>query len=77
MKKVILYIENNCSLCEDAKALLTIFKLDHEIDIEERNIKEKNEWLFLYQLKVPVIQIDQAEFFSDEINYERIEQALS
>lgn len=76
MSKIIIYTEDNCPLCEDAKALLSIFEQDYLIEVEERNIVDKDEWLQAYQLKIPVIKINQTEVFGSQVNYETLDQLI-
>jgi len=76
MKKVILYTEHNCPLCEDAKALLHILKLDYSFDMEERYIQDNDEWVLKYHLKVPVVEIDGREIYGDNLNFKTLDNLL-
>jgi len=76
MKKVILYTEHNCPLCEDTKALLHILKLNYPFDIEERHIQENDEWVLKYHLKVPVIELNGREIYGADINFETLDNLL-
>ncbi|WP_414043721.1 glutaredoxin family protein [Macrococcus sp. EM39E] len=83
MKELILYIQPNCGLCEDAKIQINLAKEDVKFNIEEVNIEENEVLNTLYCLRVPVLidrsnqkivqegQVDFVtiiEYFTDDIN---------
>lgn len=73
LKKVILYTKENCPLCDEAKAMLLILQAEHALQIEERDIHERDEWLLEYQLKIPVISIDNEELHAGQISLDQLE----
>lgn len=75
--KVIFYTKEVCSLCEDALALLLMFRHDYPFELEERDIYTNDEWLETYQLKIPVIQVNEQQIDCEEMNYEAIQQILA
>ncbi|TQS75076.1 glutaredoxin family protein [Ornithinibacillus gellani] len=74
--KVIFYTKEICSLCEDAKALLLMFQHEYGFELEERDIYSKDEWLEEYQLLIPFVQINDTSLNCEELNMERLEQAI-
>ncbi|SHF85615.1 glutaredoxin family protein [Ornithinibacillus halophilus] len=76
MMKVIYYTKDNCSLCDDAKALLLMLQHDYPFELEERDIYTKDEWLEEYQLLIPYVQINQTTLNCEELNIGSLEKAL-
>ncbi|MFC2947218.1 glutaredoxin family protein [Virgibacillus sediminis] len=74
--KVIIYTKEHCPLCEDAKALLSLFHGEHPLEMEERDIYSNDEWLERYQLEIPVIEVGSRELNGEEISYESLERLL-
>lgn len=75
--KVVFYTKEVCSLCEEALALLLMFKNDYPFELEERDIYTNDEWLETYQLKIPVIEVSGKQIDCEEISYGAIEQILA
>lgn len=76
MRKVIFYTKEICSLCEDALALLLMFKREYSFDIEERDIYTNDDWLEEYQLKIPVVEVNGRQIDCEEMNYDSLEKFL-
>lgn len=77
MMKVIFYTKNVCSLCDEALALLLMFRNDYPFELEERDIYTNDKWLETYQLKIPVIEINGEQIDCGEMSYESIENLLA
>jgi len=76
MTKVIFYTSEICSLCEEAYALLTMFKQAYSFEIEERDIYTNDQWLEEYQLRIPVVEINGKQIDCEEISYDMLENVL-
>lgn len=76
MRKVIFYTKENCSLCEDARALLLMFENEYPFELEERDIYTNDEWLEKYHLLIPVIQVNDVELNCEEISVDEVERVL-
>ncbi|NJP37140.1 glutaredoxin family protein [Alkalicoccus luteus] len=50
------YTKENCPLCEEAEEKLEMAVQGTNIRWEKRDIYEKDEWLEVYQLRIPVIE---------------------
>ena len=76
MVKVYFYTKENCSLCEDAYALLMMFQNYYDFELVERDIYTNDEWLEHYQLLIPAIQINDTFIHCEQMSYETLENAL-
>ncbi|MBP1969438.1 glutaredoxin [Virgibacillus natechei] len=76
MTNVIYYMKENCSLCDDAHALLTMLQHDYKFTIEPRDIYTNDAWLEEYQLLIPYVIINETELDGEQINIDTLEQAL-
>lgn len=76
MLKVIFYTKENCSLCDDAGALLSALQQDYLFEIEERDIYTNDAWLEEYQLLIPFVTINEKTLNCKQINMDTLEQAL-
>lgn len=76
MQKVIFYTEDQCELCEEALTYLTTLQSDYEFQIEIRQIQAKEEWVEMYHLLVPVIEIDGRQLHANKISFENIDNFL-
>ncbi|MGJ9457574.1 glutaredoxin family protein [Oceanobacillus sp. CF4.6] len=73
MQRVIFYTKEACSLCEDAEALLSLFKGEFPYELEKRDIYSNDKWLEEYHLQIPVIEIEGKQLNCEELNYNAIE----
>ncbi|MCE4955827.1 glutaredoxin family protein [Macrococcoides caseolyticum] len=55
MKKLYLYTQQNCGLCEEAKIQIKLAQDDVHFDIEEINIQNDDALHEMYCLRVPVL----------------------
>lgn len=76
MPKLIFYTKNQCTLCDEALDILSLFREDFSFDIEYRDIYTNDEWLETYQLLIPVIDINGEQLNGEQISYENIERLL-
>lgn len=76
MTKVIFYTKEVCSLCEEAYALLNMFKRDYVFEIEERDIYTNDKWLEEYQLRIPVVEVNGKQIDCEEMSYEALKDIL-
>lgn len=76
MLKVIYYMKENCSLCDEANALLTLLQHDYTFTIEERDIYTNDDWLEEYQLLIPYVKINNTELDGEQINIDTLEKAI-
>lgn len=76
MVKVEFYTKDNCSLCEDAYALLMLFQKYYSFTLEERDIYTNDEWLEYYQLLIPAVKIEDTLINCEQMNYETLENVL-
>ncbi|MEW9502102.1 glutaredoxin family protein [Jeotgalibacillus marinus] len=56
--EVVFYTRLNCSLCDEAKRILTLVQEDIPFTIDERNIDDRDDWTEKYGLMIPVVEID-------------------
>ena len=76
--RILFYTKDNCSLCEEAYALLKLFETDYEFEIEERDIYTNEEWLEEYQLLIPALQIGDTFLTCEKsLLYDEVEHALA
>lgn len=76
-KKVMIYVEEDCPLCDEALVLLEFLQQFTDFEINQRFIKENDVWLEKYQLAIPVIEIDGSEISGEDIEFTKLEQLLS
>ncbi|MFD1848982.1 glutaredoxin family protein [Oceanobacillus bengalensis] len=76
MLHIVFYTKENCSICVDAEALLSIFRHEYPYELEVRDIYTKDEWLEEYQLSIPVVEINGKQLNCEEINYDSLKQFL-
>jgi len=70
------YTKDNCSLCEDAYALLMMFQNYYEFELEERDIYTNDAWLEEYQLLIPAIRVKETFLTCEEMGWDQLESAL-
>ncbi|MFC3041337.1 glutaredoxin family protein [Virgibacillus xinjiangensis] len=75
--KVIIYSKSHCPLCDEAKALVSLFQGDYPIELQERDIHAHDGWLEKYQLEIPVIEVDGKQLNCEQISYENLEKLFS
>lgn len=76
MLKVIFYTKNNCSLCDDAAALVSMFQHEYKFELEERDIYTNDTWLEEYQLLIPCVEIGGTRLDCEQLNMDTLEQVL-
>ncbi len=73
MAKLILYSKPNCGLCDKAKALLKIAKLEYS----EINILENSEGMALYAFEIPVlVSVNGTELIKGEFTENKVAALL-
>ncbi|WP_281658453.1 glutaredoxin family protein [Halobacillus sp. Cin3] len=72
MQRVVLYRKNGCALCDEVRALLSLFSVEvAEIDIEtDPELHEK------YFLEIPVVRINEEELDYRSIDYFELQKRL-
>ncbi|MGR9048863.1 glutaredoxin family protein [Halobacillus faecis] len=65
MSEVVLYVKENCGLCEEIKGLLSLF----DVKVVMVDIEKDPELLEKYLLEVPVLKIGAEELDYREIDY--------
>ncbi|MFC4737043.1 glutaredoxin family protein [Bacillus daqingensis] len=54
--KLYFYTKENCPLCDEAEEKLEMAAEETDISWEKRDIYQRDEWLEVYQLRIPVIE---------------------
>ncbi|WP_404454183.1 glutaredoxin family protein [Virgibacillus necropolis] len=70
------YTKENCSLCDEALALVEMLQHDYPCTLEMRDIYSNDNWLEAYHLSIPVVNIDGIELNCEEISFETLEAAF-
>ncbi|WP_160913258.1 glutaredoxin family protein [Halobacillus litoralis] len=65
MSEVILYVKENCGLCDEVKDLLSLF----DVTVVLVDIESDPEWLEKYMLEIPVLKIGEEELDYRQIDY--------
>ncbi|GEN54366.1 glutaredoxin family protein [Halobacillus faecis] len=65
MSEVILYVKDNCGLCEEVKDLLSLF----EVQVVLVDIESDPALLEKYMLEIPVLKIGEEELDYRKIDY--------
>lgn len=76
METVLFYTKENCSLCEDAYALLKMLQHDYSFQIEEVNIYENDELLLEYQLLIPAMRMNGTLLTCEQMDLEQMERVI-
>ncbi|MGM8366106.1 glutaredoxin family protein [Virgibacillus sp. W0181] len=76
MLQVVFYTKDNCSLCEEARAIILLLQKHYPFELEERDIYTKDEWLEEYQLLIPAVEMNDIRLNCEELTFETLEQAL-
>ncbi len=74
--KLEFYTKHNCSLCEDAYAIIMMLKNYYSFELDERDIYTKDEWLEEYQLLIPALRINDTFLTCEKMTVEAIETAI-
>lgn len=61
MLTIILYSKAGCHLCDEARGYLEELAADHEIDIQEIDIRRDPDLFERYRYRIPVIVVDGVE----------------
>ncbi|WLR49314.1 glutaredoxin family protein [Halobacillus litoralis] len=72
MSEVILYVKENCGLCEEVKDLISLF----DVKVVMVDIEKDPELLEKYMLEVPVLKIGAEELDYREIDYIKLMKRL-
>lgn len=76
MLQVQFYTKNNCSLCDDAYALLMMLKRYYDFELVELDIYTNDEWLEEYQLLIPAVRMNDTFLTCEEMDLETLEHAI-
>ena len=76
MVKLEFYTKHNCSLCDDAYALIMMLKNYYSFELEERDIYTNDSWLEEYQLLIPAVRIKDTLLTCEAMNLHQLEKAL-
>lgn len=76
MLQVVFYTKDNCSLCEEARAIILLLQKFYPFKLEERDIYTKEEWLEEYQLLIPAVEMNGIRLNCEELSFESLEQIL-
>ncbi|MEI3612328.1 glutaredoxin family protein [Pseudogracilibacillus sp. SO30301A] len=76
MVKLEFYTKHNCSLCDDAYALIMMLKNYYSFELEERDIYTNDSWLEEYQLLIPAVRIKDTFLTCEKMNLKQLEKAL-
>lgn len=76
MVKLEFYTKHNCSLCDDAYALIMMLKNYYSFELEERDIYTNDSWLEEYQLLIPAVRIKDTLLTCEAMNLNQLEKAL-
>lgn len=72
MITITLYSKAGCRLCDDARGYLEELAADHEIDIEEIDIRSDPILFERYRYRIPVILLDGVERLEGRIEQEDV-----
>ncbi|MDQ0254592.1 glutaredoxin [Evansella vedderi] len=61
------YTKTGCPLCDKGLATLKEFQKDYPFQIEERDIYERDDWLELYQIRIPVVEDENGSVLDEGI----------
>lgn len=76
MGKVSFYTKENCMLCEEALSFLEIMQSIYEFELDIRDIETNEAWLEEFHLAIPVIQVQDAFLYGNEMEPAQIEAFL-
>lgn len=73
---VVFYTKEACHLCEEAYALLLMLQQEYSFDIEERDIYTNDRWLEMYQMRIPVVEMNGQQIDCTEIDFNRLRKFI-
>lgn len=73
---VTFYTKKNCSLCEDAYALLKMLQREYIFRLEEVDIYSDDNLLEEYQLLIPAVRINETFLTCESMGLDQLENAL-
>ena len=76
MSKVYFYTKENCSLCEEARAIILLLQKYYPFELVERDIYTNDAWLEEYQLIIPAVELNGNRLNCEELNFETLEETL-
>lgn len=76
MLQVTFYTKENCSLCEDAYALLKMLQREYTFHLEEVDIYSDDKLLEEYQLLIPAVRMNDTFLTCESMGLEQLENAL-
>lgn len=76
MLHVTFYTKDNCSLCEDAYALLKMLQREYPFRLEEVDIYSDDNLLEEYQLLIPAVRMNDTLLTCESMELEQLENAL-
>lgn len=76
MIHVTLYTKQNCPLCDDAESALQALKTKWNLSIEKIDIYEDDSLLELYQLRIPVVQVNDEVLVEGIVNEDNLNEAF-
>lgn len=72
----VLYMKENCSLCEDAKVILDLLQDEYLFEYREKDIYTDESLLEKYHLSIPVLTYDNHVIDEGNIDYFIVEKFL-
>lgn len=76
MINVTLYTKQNCPLCDEAEAALQALKQKWQLTIEKVDIYEDDSLLELYQLRIPVVKVDDKVLVEGIVTIDNLNEAF-
>ena len=76
MLTIILYSKAGCHLCDEARGHLEELAADHEINIQEIDIRRDPDLFERYRYRIPVIVVDGVERLEGRIEEEDVRALL-
>lgn len=76
MIHVTLYTKDNCPLCDDAEEELWALRNKWNLQIEKINIYEDDVLLELYQLRIPVVKVNEEVIAEGIVDEHHLDEAF-
>lgn len=73
--RVVVYRKPGCPLCDEAEELLA--DVAGEVELELRNILERDDWFTTYRYRIPVVVIDGIERLELRFSAQELNAALA